>query len=178
VDLIAISEALHDGRTVTLTLSANHGSVLLSTSVRGGLATAQVAGNGTHAVTITAPVGTINTTLHYPGGLLYRGDPNFIGSDTLAAALHGGPGIEATGAITITVVGAAMESWLMAQFSAADLADPAREATIWGPKADPDSDGLDNLMEYALGLIPTSGQDAGQGVTSAIMQFETSRACS
>ena len=172
VDLISISDALNDGRTVTLTLSAGHGSVLLSTSVRGGLTAAQIAGNGTHMATVTATVAVINTTLQYPGGLLYRGDLNFIGGDTLSLALNGGPGVQATGAVAVTVVGSAMDAWLMAQFSAADLADPAKEATVWGHKADPDGDGRDNLMEYALGLNPTNSADIGQGVTSAIMKFE------
>lgn len=44
------------------------------------------------------------------------------------------------------------DAWRLAQFSNQDLADPAR----WAPAADPDGDGLANLIEYALGLDPQS----------------------
>jgi hypothetical protein len=38
--------------------------------------------------------------------------------------------------------------------SADTLANSALQATVWGDKADPDKDGRDNLLEYALGLDP------------------------
>lgn len=45
-------------------------------------------------------------------------------------------------------------SWRAANFTSAEMADPALEATVWGDHADPDGDGLPNLLEYALGLAP------------------------
>lgn len=41
--------------------------------------------------------------------------------------------------------------WRAQHFSAADLADPAKEATVWGELANPDGDWASNLLEYALG---------------------------
>ena len=47
-------------------------------------------------------------------------------------------------------------TWRTQHFAAADLADPAKEATVWGDEADPDGDGLANLVEMATGSTPTS----------------------
>ena len=49
------------------------------------------------------------------------------------------------------------ESWSRAQFTAAELADPL----ISGPGADIDADGLNTLLEFALGLNPKSADGTG-----------------
>jgi hypothetical protein len=48
--------------------------------------------------------------------------------------------------------------WRTLYFSPAELADPAKETTLWGNSADPDLDGFSNLQEFALGSSPRSGQ--------------------
>jgi hypothetical protein len=53
---------------------------------------------------------------------------------------------------TVTIEDKPADAWKIANFSPADLADPA----ISGDTADPDGDGLANLAEYALGLPPKS----------------------
>jgi hypothetical protein len=45
-------------------------------------------------------------------------------------------------------------TWRALHFSDADLADPAKEATVWGDNADPDGDGLANLIEMATATSP------------------------
>ncbi len=46
------------------------------------------------------------------------------------------------------------EGWLAQNFAAAVLGDPSKEAAVWGRFADPDKDGLTNLMEYFTGGDP------------------------
>jgi hypothetical protein len=44
-----------------------------------------------------------------------------------------------------------LADWRAAHFSSAELGNPAGEAVLWGHLADPDGDGISNLLEYALG---------------------------
>jgi len=58
------------------------------------------------------------------------------------------------------------EGWRPLYFSAGDLGDPAKEATLWGDDADPDRDGMVNLIEMATGSSPISGQSQHVPVAS------------
>ncbi|MGB6222520.1 GDSL-type esterase/lipase family protein [Haloferula sp.] len=49
---------------------------------------------------------------------------------------------------------AGIAQWRADHFDPTDLADPSKEATLWGDGADPDHDGLANLWEYFHGLDP------------------------
>ncbi len=55
---------------------------------------------------------------------------------------------------------AELASWRAGRFTAEQLADPELEATVWGDLADPDGDGLPNLLEYALALDPRAASSA------------------
>ena len=59
--------------------------------------------------------------------------------------------------MTVLVVKGQYAAWRQQQFSTAELASP----TISGDSADPDGDGIPNLMEYALGLSPKTASTAG-----------------
>jgi len=48
-------------------------------------------------------------------------------------------------------------AWSGALFTAAELTDP----TVSGPAADPDHDGIPNLLEYAFGLDPKQADRSG-----------------
>ncbi|MDA0811825.1 MAG: hypothetical protein O3C21_05465 [Verrucomicrobia bacterium] len=54
----------------------------------------------------------------------------------------------------IVVPAGGVEAWRTASFSANVLADPGKEATVWGDHANPDGDPLPNLLEYFTGSNP------------------------
>ena len=77
-----------------------------------------------------------------PGG---NPNPN-LGTNWRASYVPGGvPG--AADAWTVAL-------WRAKFFSAADLADPAKEAAVWGNDADPDNDGGKNFAEFVLATSP------------------------
>ena len=45
-------------------------------------------------------------------------------------------------------------TWQVLNFDAGDLADPSKEAGVWGRESDPDGDGLANVIEMAFGTSP------------------------
>ena len=61
---------------------------------------------------------------------------------------------EFTSTDTLTVAPLNFPLWQRNHFGEAALADPSLEATLWGESADPDVDGLNNLLEYATGGHP------------------------
>ncbi len=52
-----------------------------------------------------------------------------------------------------------LSSWRIMHFDRADLIDPEKNASIWGDRADPDQDGIPNLIEYYMGLDPNAGDN-------------------
>jgi hypothetical protein len=77
-----------------------------------------------------------------------------VGTLQLSANLpQGGPHLLSLQAEGLTVANL-LSTWRADHFYAADLNDPALETTVWGNLADPDGDGLANLLEYALNSAP------------------------
>jgi hypothetical protein len=74
---------------------------------------------------------------------------------TLTSTPSSGPALQAQASVRVFPT---FEEWRGASFLAADLADPAKEATLWGDEADPDRDGLSNRAEYAVQTDPLAGQ--------------------
>lgn len=60
-----------------------------------------------------------------------------------------------------------LADWRSQHFTAADLADPAKESTVWGLLADPDRNGFSNALEYALGGLP-AGSPSPSAVSTAL----------
>lgn len=75
---------------------------------------------------------------------------------------------------TLTVVTTSYATWRSANFTVGEAADDL----ISGPSADPDGDGLKNLVEYALGTAPKTANTSGQAtvtVTSTEWVFTYTR---
>lgn len=68
-----------------------------------------------------------------------------------------------------------LEQWRTSYFSSADLSDSTKESTVWGHTADPDGDGYNNLLEYALGTDPNdSASSANMTITDTGTDFQVS----
>jgi alkaline phosphatase D len=73
---------------------------------------------------------------------------------TLTSTPAAGPVLQAQVAVRVFPN---KSEWRAAFFTPSDLADPLKEATIWGDAADPDDDGISNGAEYAAQTSPISG---------------------
>ena len=62
----------------------------------------------------------------------------------------------ARGAADVAVASDPYLDWAKQHWGANVVNDATKEATVWGPDADPDGDGYTNLHEYAFGTDPTS----------------------
>ncbi|HKQ37726.1 MAG TPA: hypothetical protein VJ063_06580, partial [Verrucomicrobiae bacterium] len=161
---VSVSDPDVKTNNMNFTITAPNGTVTVATSVAGGVRAAQVTGNNSGAVTIIASLTALNATFADTNGLSYTSRTNFRGTETLVLTVSdngfsgaGGVKID-TENLAIQISGNTIEDWRAANFSAADLQDPSKEATVWGDLADPDSDGRENLMEYALGLNPLASE--------------------
>lgn len=70
---------------------------------------------------------------------------------------------------TVVIQDRPIDAWRVANFTTAELADPS----ISGDLADPDHDGLSNLMEYALGLPPKDPTAANRPYASVTTGYLT-----
>ena len=75
----------------------------------------------------------------------------FLASDE--AGTTGTPLLHGIAPLSHLPVPETIASWRAFQFGAADLTIP-NEAILWGNAADPDDDGIANLLEYALTTPP------------------------
>jgi hypothetical protein len=97
--------------TMTVTLSVTKGILTLRTNVASGLTAGNITGNGTGSVTVTGTINAINTTLAASNGLLFHGNTNVSGTDTLTVVTSDGgasgtPGAQSdTDGYTITIIG-------------------------------------------------------------------------
>jgi uncharacterized delta-60 repeat protein len=87
---------------VSVTLSVNHGTVIVLDTVRNGVTASAMTGNGTDSVTLTGTLAQINLTLAHFDSVVYQGDANFSGTDTLTMRTNDGGNTGTGGAKTDT----------------------------------------------------------------------------
>jgi len=161
---------------LTLSLSATRGTLSVVTSIAGGITAAQVSGNGSGSVAITASLAAINATLR-SNGVVYMPRLNLVGADTLMMSVSdndnvafGGPASNLR-TVSLNVLGSLLEVWRNQYFPASDLTDASKEAAVWGDLADPDQDGRQNLMEFALRLNPLNREASSAGIASDLVEI-------
>ena len=111
--------------------------------------------------------------------------PNSTGTATLEIAATDSDGQSVSATLVVTVSGDLTQEWRSTNFTAADLAEPAKEATVWGSAANPDGDLWSNALEFFFGTDP-NGFDVGHPITYeiqkvdletvAVLEFERSKA--
>jgi sialate O-acetylesterase len=67
-----------------------------------------------------------------------------------------------------TPPGLAYALWQEEHFSPEELGTPDLESSVWGYDADPDGDGLGNLLEYAFGLDPRASDGSLQPISIVV----------
>ncbi|MDQ0323457.1 hypothetical protein QO002_005663 [Pararhizobium capsulatum DSM 1112] len=96
---------------VTVTLGVTKGVLTVRTDVASGLVPGDLFGNGTASVTITGTINEINATLAASNGLVFLGNTNVSGTDTLTVVTNDGGATGSGGAqsdtdgYTITIIG-------------------------------------------------------------------------
>ena len=164
---VAVSDpGLPTTDNVTVVFAVADGIVTLSTAVSSGVTTAQVTGNGTNDVTITAPLAAINATLTAKSGLVYTPTSAFTGTDTLSVSASdplsnstsGSVSLAVAGPLTITAPSAqqTVTSGIARAISGISLADPGL----------PTTDNVTLTLTATHGTIALSTATSG-GVTSS-----------
>ncbi|WP_165185480.1 M10 family metallopeptidase C-terminal domain-containing protein [Caulobacter soli] len=108
---ISDADANPASATMTVTLSVTKGVLTLRTDVGSGLTAGAVSGNGTGTVTLTGTINAINATLAASNGLLFHGNTNVSGTDTLTVVTSDGGSTGSGGTLsdtdnyTITIIG-------------------------------------------------------------------------
>jgi hypothetical protein len=72
-----------DSRSLTVTLSVNHGTLAVKTNVSKGLTESSIRDNKTKTVTLLGDLAQIKATLADPQAITYRGDKDFKSNDSL-----------------------------------------------------------------------------------------------
>ena len=147
---ITIRDVDAETNTLSLAASVTQGS-LFTNAVIPELV---VQNNGFATVLLDGSLDTLSALFSHSSGLIYQSYPNFTGTDTLSLQLtddQGAASIQQD--ITLNVFATAYDQWKETHFSS-ELSTPSLQDSHWGEQADPDGDGLPNLLEYVLGLAP------------------------
>lgn len=165
-----------DAGALPLSLAATVTQGTLQTNAAEGGVT--VSGAGFSSVGLQGSVANLNAFLASPQSLMFHNYQGFSGMDQLTLTLNDDGNSGAGGAaqiqavVKLRVFASLIEQWKNSHFGS-DLENAALETSVWGDGADPDQDGLPNLLEYALGFIPNLA-DAGNGPQRSVADIEGS----
>ncbi|MCL4300667.1 MAG: hypothetical protein KJ077_33330 [Anaerolineae bacterium] len=88
IDNLGLMDIDAGGQNVMMTLTANNGTLTLTSTAPGGLMGGQISGNGSPTVTATGTLGQINTSLAFTPALIYRSQTGFFGVDSATIAIN------------------------------------------------------------------------------------------
>jgi len=160
---------------VTVTLSVTKGVLTLRTNVASGLVSGDIVGNGSASVTVTATINKINLTLAASNGLVFLGNNNISGTDTLTVVTSDGGATGSGGAqsdtdgYTITIIGVNSAPVVsgdgtetLSPAITEDVANTALTNTVSGlfsgQYSDPDTDTFGGVAVVANGSTAGTGQ--------------------
>jgi diphthamide synthase (EF-2-diphthine--ammonia ligase)/6-phosphogluconolactonase (cycloisomerase 2 family) len=159
---------------ITVTLSVTKGVLTLLTNVPLGLTAGEVSGNGSSTVTLTGSLNEINATLAATNGLIYAGNANVSGTDTLTVVTSDAGGSGSGGTLTDTdnytitingvndapiVSGSGTETLSATNEDAANPSLTNTISTIFnGQFSDPDANSLAGVAVVANGSSAGAGQ--------------------
>uniref|UniRef100_UPI0035631969 beta strand repeat-containing protein n=1 Tax=Stieleria sp. TaxID=2795976 RepID=UPI0035631969 len=81
---ISVSDSDIGTGMMQFSMNVARGTLTLNATVAGGLTASGIVGNGSASVTVTATLAQLNATLAAANGLMYLGNPNVNGVDTLS----------------------------------------------------------------------------------------------
>jgi hypothetical protein len=85
---LTVYDADAENAPISTTLTVNNGIITLDLGVSNGITAGNVTGNGTSNLVITAPISRTNATFAAINGVIYRGAPEFFGTDTLTVTAN------------------------------------------------------------------------------------------
>jgi hypothetical protein len=156
--------AAAEGASATLTVTRTGGSLGALTvgySTVAGTATSGSDYTTTSGVLTWADGDTATKTITVPLSLDGVSELAETFTVNLGAPLLGGALLGARQQAVVTVA-SAFSTWQAANFTSLELAN----SSISGDTADPDADGLNNLLEYAFGLAPKTASTVGTPTTA------------
>jgi hypothetical protein len=110
--------------------------------------------------TVTIPANTASMTV----AVSPLADTLAEGPETVVLTINSDPGysIGAGASATVSIADIPADAWRSSKFTATELTNPS----VSGDAADPDGDGIANLVEYALGMEPKTGNTSGLPVAT------------
>jgi hypothetical protein len=121
-----------------------------------------------------APLAGVTDVLYQVRTFSRQGEPYVAFLATDEAGSVGRPILYGLAPLRHLTVPETLASWRVYQFGAANLS-PANETALWGNDADPDRDGISNLLEYALTTSPVAADaapaEAGQSNSRLTLTF-------